>query len=92
MMGLSGPLAEQRALKRLKDAYMKGTSNEEILVFMAKAEWMLNTGHTSAEWDELPIGDVRIMTLHYQFSKLTDVEKMKAGVAGAFSGKKKGAN
>lgn len=91
MMGLSGPLAEQRAIKRLKDAYIKGTSNEEVLALMTKAEWMLNTGHTSAEWDELPAGDVGIMILHYQFSKLTDVEKMKAGVAGAFNGKKKGA-
>ena len=89
-MGLSGPLAEQRAIKRLKDAYIKGTSNENVLALMAKAEWMMRTGHTSAEWEELPAGDMQLIVLHYQFSKMSDRTNIQCAIAEAF-GSKKGA-
>ena len=44
-------MAEKRMLRRFREAYSKGTENEELLILMAKAEWMMKTGHTSYEWD-----------------------------------------
>jgi hypothetical protein len=71
-------------LRRFREAYTKGSDNEDILTLMAKAEWMMNTGHTSAEWDELPLGDVQLLTAHYQFVRDREREDTRIGIGLAF--------
>lgn len=80
-------MAEKRMLRRFREAYSKGTENEDILILMAKAEWMMRTGHTSYEWDELPLGDVELLTTHYQFTREREREDMKTAIAMAFQKK-----
>ena len=74
-------------LRRFREAYSKGSENEDILILMAKAEWMMRTGHTSYEWDELPLGDVELLTTHYQFTREREREDMKTAIAMAFQKK-----
>ena len=74
-------------LRRFREAYSKGTENEELLILMAKAEWMMRTGRTSYEWDELPLGDVELLTTHYQFTREREREDMKTAIAMAFQKK-----
>lgn len=78
-------MAEKRIMRRFREAYSKGTDNEDILISMAKAEWMMNGGHTSEEWDELPLGDVELLTVHYQFTRDRYREDMKNAIGLAFS-------
>lgn len=80
-------MAEKRIMRRFREAYSKGTDNEDILISMAKAEWMMNGGHTSEEWDELPLGDVELLTVHYQFTRDRYREDMKNAIGLAFSKK-----
>ena len=80
-------MAEKRMLRRFREACSKGTENEELLILMAKAEWMMRTGRTSYEWDELPLGDVELLTTHYQFTREREREDMKTAIAMAFQKK-----
>ena len=80
-------MAEKRMLRRFREAYSKGTENEELLILMAKAEWMTRTGHTSYASDELLLGDVELLTTHYQFTREREREDMKTAIAMAFQKK-----
>lgn len=85
MKGLTGPLAEQRAINLFREAYSKGTKNQEIITLMAQADWMLHTGKTSYEWGELPMSDVQLLTAHYAFKRESFARDVANGVALAFS-------
>lgn len=40
------------------------TENSNLLETMCMAEWMLYTGKTSDDWYNMPIGDVKLLTMH----------------------------
>lgn len=53
------------------------------------AEWMLHTGNTSDDWYNLPVRDVKLLTL-YIMSKRAGMKKdIEESIRGAFSGKGK---
>lgn len=68
-----------------REAYSKGTKNQEIIELMARAEWMLNTGKTSYEWNELPLSDVQLLVAHYSYKRESFSRDVANGVALAFS-------
>ncbi len=37
----------------------------EVIVLATKAEWMMNGGRSSYEWDELSNSDVKLLTVYY---------------------------
>ena len=69
------------------DAYTKGTNNQEIINLMAQADWMLNTGKTSYEWNELPVSDVQLLVAHYVYKREAFSRDVASGVAQAFTKK-----
>ena len=81
-------MAEQRAMNLYHDAYTKGTKNQEIIALMAQADWMLNTGKTSYEWNELPMSDTQLIIAHYAYKRESFARDVANGVAIAFNGKK----
>lgn len=83
-------MAEKRAINLFHDAYKKGTSNQEIITLMAQADWMLNTGKTSYEWNELPMSDVQLIVTHYIYKRESFSRDVANGVAMAFSKNKGG--
>lgn len=42
-----------------------GTDNADIQFLSIKAEWMMNGGKSSKEWEALPIRDVKLLTVDY---------------------------
>ena len=58
---------------------------------MAQADWMLHTGKSSYEWNELPLSDIQLLTAHYTYKRESFSRDVANGVALAFSKKKKGA-
>jgi hypothetical protein len=86
--GLSGPLAEQRAMNLFHDAYTKGTKNKEIIALMAQADWMLHTGKTSYEWGELPLSDIQLLIAHYAYKRESYSRDVANGIGLAFNKKK----
>ena len=81
-------MAEKRAMNLFHDAYTKGTSNQEIITLMAQADWMLNTGKTSYEWNELPMSDIQLLVSHYAYKREAFSRDVANGVALAFNNKK----
>ena len=71
------------------DAYVKGTKNQEIINLMAQADWMLHTGKTSYEWNELPLSDVQLLVAHYAYKREAFARDVASGVSLAFNSKKK---
>lgn len=37
----------------------------EVITLAVKAEWMMNGGRSSYDWDELSISDVKLLTIYY---------------------------
>lgn len=70
------------------DAYTKGTKNQEIITLMAQADWMLHTGRTSYEWNEMPISDIQLLVAHYAYKRESFSRDVANGVGLAFSKKK----
>lgn len=81
-------MAEQRALNLFREAYSKGTKNQEIITLMAQADWMLHTGKTSYEWGELPLSDAQLLIAHYMYKRESFARDVANGVSLAFSKKK----
>ena len=52
---------------------------------MAQADWMLNTGKTSYEWNELPLSDIQLLTAHYAYKRESFARDVASGVVLAFS-------
>jgi len=50
----------------------QGTSDPKIIELTVKAQWMMNGGKSSADWDALPLADQTLLIIDYS-SKL-DVE------------------
>lgn len=45
---------------------LNGTDNADIQLLSIKAEWMMNGGKTSEDWNRLSISDVKLLTIdHY---------------------------
>ena len=45
---------------------MNGTDNADIQLLSIKAEWMMNGGKSSEDWNKLSIQDVKLLTVdHY---------------------------
>ena len=44
---------------------LNGTDNADIQYLSIKAEWMMNGGKTSEDWNKLSIQDVKLLTVDY---------------------------
>lgn len=66
-----------------------GTDNAEIQMLSIKAQWMMNGGKTSKDWDELPLSDVKLLTVDYYAKEERTMKIMASAVNEALFGKKK---
>ena len=64
-------------------------SNPEITELSVMAKWMMNTGKTSADWDELPVCDVQLMVVDYYASMVLNRTIEENAVRGGMYGRKK---
>lgn len=68
----------------------KGSSdNSSLNNALCMAEWMLSTGKTSEDWHNLPVGDVKLLTIHILGKRQAMKADMKEIIGGMFSGRKK---
>jgi hypothetical protein len=45
---------------------INGTDNADIQLLSVKAQWMMNGGKSSDDWDKLSLQDVKLLTVdHY---------------------------
>lgn len=45
---------------------LNGTDNSDIQLLSIKAEWMMNGGRSSEDWNRLSLADVKLLTVdHY---------------------------
>lgn len=65
-----------------------GTDNAEIQMLSIKAEWMMNGGKTSRDWDELPLSDVKLLTVDYYAKEERRLKVMASAFNQAMFGKK----
>lgn len=71
-------------------ALQKGSSdNSDLNNAMCMAEWMLSTGKTSEDWYNLPVGDVKLLTIHILGKRQIMKADLKEIIGGVFGGGKK---
>jgi len=69
---------------------VNGTDNSEIQLLSIKAQWMMNGGKTSEDWDNMTVQDMKLLIVDY-YAKEERASKMMVGaLKEALFGKKKG--
>ena len=66
-----------------------GTDNADIQLLSIKAEWMMNGGKTSDDWDELTLSDIKLLTVDYYAKEERRMKVMASAFNEALFGKKK---
>lgn len=67
-----------------------GTDNAEIQLLSIKAEWMMNGGKSSEDWDNLSLQDVKLLTVDYYAKEERRMKVLTSAFNQALFGKKKG--
>lgn len=68
---------------------IKGSSeNSDILETMCMAEWMLYTGKTSDDWYNMPVRDIKLLTIHIMSRRNAMKQDMADVIGGLFGGRK----
>ena len=65
-----------------------GTDNAEIQMLSIKAEWMMNGGKTSADWDALTLQDIKLLTVDHYAKEERQMKIMASAFNEALFGKK----
>ena len=65
-----------------------GTDNSDIQLLSIKAEWMMNGGKTSEDWDALPLSDIKLLTVDYYAKEERRMRIMANAFNEAMFGKK----
>jgi len=69
-----------------------GTDNADIQLLSIKAEWMMNGGKSSEDWNKLSIQDVKLLTVDYYAKEERRMKVLASAFNQALFGKKKGRN
>lgn len=65
-----------------------GTDNAEIQMLSIKAEWMMNGGKTSDDWNALPLSDIKLLTVDHYAKEERQMKIMASALNQALFGKK----
>lgn len=66
-----------------------GTDNADIQKLSIKAEWMLNGGKTSDDWNSLSVSDIKLLTVDYYAKEERRMRVLSNAFGEAMFGKKK---
>ena len=67
-----------------------GTDNADIQLLSIKAEWMMNGGKSSQDWDNLSVQDVKLLTVDYYAKEERRMKVLASAFNQALFGKNKG--
>ena len=65
-----------------------GTDNADIQLLSVKAQWMLNGGKSSEDWDKLSLQDVKLLIVDYYAKEERQMKVLASAMNQAFFGKK----
>lgn len=68
---------------------LNGTDNADIQLLSIKAQWMMNGGKSSEDWDKLTLSDVKLLTIDHYAKEERQLKLISAAVNQAMFGKKK---
>ena len=71
---------------------LNGTDNADIQLLSIKAEWMMNGGKSSKDWDELSVSDVKLLTVDHYAKEERAMRIMTDAFKEALFGRKKNYN
>jgi len=76
-------------LRAWSNSIVNGTGDPIYTYYEVMANWMLNTGKTSKDWEDLPAQDVRLMEVLYLSNLKRQHNMMKKAISeGMYNGKK----